>query len=156
MAGAGLANAYLVPAAGYYPAVVNPFGTIIANNTNLSGAPQTCYPFTGYGGPSAAVIASHGYNLDSGSSCGLAATGDISNTNPLLGLLTNNGGPLAADGLPPFTQALSKGSPAINTIPNAACAVASDERGEPRPAGSGCDIGAYEAQYMIYLPLIMR
>ena len=112
-----------------------------------------CYSLAGYG---TATIASLGYNLDSGNSCGLAAAGDMTNTDPLLGLLTNNGGPLAADGLPPFTQALAKSSPAIDAIPNAACAVALDERGALRPAGIGCDIGAYEIQYVTYLPLINR
>jgi hypothetical protein len=44
----------------------------------------------------------------------------------------------------------------LNVIPAAACALSTDQRGQRRPAGPGCDIGAYEAQYTIYLPLMRR
>jgi hypothetical protein len=50
-------------------------------------------------------------------------------------------------GQPTQTQALLKGSPAINVIPLAAChidGITTDQRGIKRPQESKCDIGAYE------------
>jgi hypothetical protein len=54
------------------------------------------------------TMTSHGYNLSSDGSCNLNGTGDLNNTNPLLGPLQNSGGPT-------FTQALLPGSPAIDS-----------------------------------------
>ena len=56
--------------------------------------------------------------------------------DPQLGVLADNGGSTQ-------TQALQEGSPAINTADAAACP-ATDQRGVPRPLGTGCDIGAFE------------
>ena len=145
--GAGVANAYLLPMAGGYPATVATYGSIIANNTALAGAPYNgCINTPGYG---VATITSRGYNLERGNTCTFSATGDLTNTNPLLGALANNGGPITGSGLPAFTHALLNGSPAINLIPAAACTVSTDQRGQLRPAGSGCDSGAYEAKYTL-------
>jgi uncharacterized repeat protein (TIGR01451 family)/CSLREA domain-containing protein len=82
------------------------------------------------------TINSLGHNLDSGNTCGFAATGDITSTNPLLGPLGNNGGPTP-------THALDAGSPAIDAGDDSECP-ASDQRGVTRPAGASCDIGSYE------------
>jgi uncharacterized repeat protein (TIGR01451 family)/CSLREA domain-containing protein len=84
-------------------------------------------------------IHSLGHNLESEDTCEFSATGDQVNTDPLLGLLQNNGG------LTP-THALLENSPAIdmgddNNCPN------TDQRGVTRPQGNACDVGAYE-----YLP----
>lgn len=96
-------------------------------------------------------ITSHGYNIISDSGGGFfTATGDKINTNPMLGPLSDNGGPT-------FTHALMVGSPAIDAgkrdvIPELASSI--DQRGEPRydnpdisnaSGGDGTDIGAYEA-----------
>ena len=54
-------------------------------------------------------------------------------------------GPLADNGGPTFTHALLPGSPAINAA-DPATTVSIDQRGEPRPAGTGFDIGAFEFQ----------
>jgi parallel beta-helix repeat protein len=83
---------------------------------------------------SAAVIAAWqgNHNLDRDGSCGFSAVGDKPGVNPLLGSLTNNGGPTN-------TQALAAGSPAINA--GAGCP-ATDQRGVAREGA--CDIGAYE------------
>ncbi|MCI0397112.1 MAG: right-handed parallel beta-helix repeat-containing protein [Chloroflexi bacterium] len=88
------------------------------------------------------VVVSSGNNLEDKTSCNLSAPGDLSNTNPLLGPLLNNGGPTP-------THALQPSSPAIDTADNGPCP-STDQRGFPRPVdGNGdttvvCDIGAYE------------
>ena len=66
--------------------------------------------------------------------------GNIVGVDPLLGDLADNGGPT-------LTHALLDGSPAIDAIPLANCAVDVDQRGvtRPRPVGGDCDMGAYEA-----------
>jgi hypothetical protein len=55
-------------------------------------------------------------------------------------------GPLQANGGPTQTMAIAAASPAFDAIPPAACAVAFDQRGTPRPQGAKCDIGAFERQ----------
>ena len=55
----------------------------------------------------------------------------------ILGPLKNNGGPT-------LTHALVPGSPAVDAAPADADCPATDQRGNPRPQGGGCDIGAVE------------
>lgn len=74
-------------------------------------------------------------------------TGDILTADPLLGPLADNGGPT-------LTCALSKGSPAIDAGTETG-APSTDQRGVPRPQGESPDIGAYESggdSYVITLP----
>jgi fibronectin-binding autotransporter adhesin len=105
-------------------------GTIVADSTaaNCSGA----------------ISETSGFNLDSGTTCGLAAATDITGTEPSLGALAANGGPTP-------TQALEAGSPAIDHggMSGTGCP-AVDQRGVARPDGTSdagsCDIGAYESQ----------
>lgn len=83
------------------------------------------------------------FSLDSDGSCGLAGSGNLSATNPLLGTLANNGGPT-------LTHMLQSGSPAIDAGSNGLCQ-AVDQRGVTRPIDGNadaiaiCDIGAVEA-----------
>ena len=56
--------------------------------------------------------------------------------NPILGVLADNGGPTQ-------TYALLYGSPAVDAAQDPDCPPV-DQRGEPRPVGPGCDLGAYE------------
>ena len=92
-----------------------------------------------------------GNNIDSGATCNFyPALGSMSNTNPQLGALQDNGG---------GTQSMLPlpGSPAIDAViynaPNNCPSL--DQRGYPRPFGDYCDIGAIEAYFRIYLPLAM-
>jgi hypothetical protein len=55
-------------------------------------------------------------------------------------------GPLHANGGPTQTMAVLTGSPALNAIPKAACALPTDQRGIKRPQGPACEIGAFELQ----------
>lgn len=89
-----------------------------------------------------AKLTSNGNNIASDNSCDFNASGDLSNTDPLLGPLANNGGDT-------LTHAPLPGSPAINAADNTACAANPinnvDQRGILRPQGANCDIGAVEA-----------
>lgn len=97
----------------------------------------------------AGSIASAGYNLDAGRSCGFSGTGDRSGVDPGLELLADNGGQT-------LTNALAAGSPAIDMGDPGGCkapdgsALANDQRGLRRSVdGNGdgtarCDIGAFE------------
>ena len=120
-------------------------GTLVLKGTLLASEPNggNCYLTSG-------TATSDGYNLSDDSSCSfLTAPGD-QNDVAAAGLspsgLQNNGGPTE-------TIALLSTSPAVNAIPVAPAnectdafgsPVTTDQRGVPRPQGSGCDIGAYE------------
>jgi hypothetical protein len=117
-------------------------GVTVANTIVFgSGASCGC---SGAFGVCKGSISSQGHNLDSGTTCGFTATGDLSNTDPRIEplklevALPNHGG---------FTPtlALLPGSPAIDAGDSAACP-ATDQRGVARPQGAACDIGAYEFQ----------
>jgi hypothetical protein len=108
-------------------------GTAKLKNTLLTGGKAS-----GSDNNCGGAIVSNGYNLENGNTCGLTATGDLTNTNPLVGALQNNGGRT-------LTHALLVGSPAINQGTNTGCP-ATDQRGVTRPQGAMCDIGAYEAE----------
>jgi CSLREA domain-containing protein len=96
------------------------------------------------------ALPSAGYNLDDGTSCGLTATGDISDTAPLLGPLTYEA--------ERWVHPLLAGSPAID---GGFCVsgITVDQRGVARPSGATCDIGAYEFEWeggTVHLPLVLR
>jgi len=101
--------------------------TIVANNSG-----ENC------GGP----IFNGGNNLDSGTTCGFGFINlSMSNTDPMLGPLADNGGPTQ-------TMKLLAGSPAIDMGDADTCRVSPvngvDQRGMIRPQGFFCDVGAYE------------
>lgn len=103
------------------------------------------------GNCSVASLTSLGHNLDSANTCGLAATGDLTGTNPFLGSLQGNGGPTP-------THALLPGSPALDAAGGDCPPPATDQRGAARSKGPACDIGAYEVQLAnrLLLPLIVH
>jgi hypothetical protein len=107
--------------------------TILANNV---------------GGNCLGTLTSNGYNLSSDDRCAFNATGDLNDSDPMLGGLKDNGGPTP-------TMALLAGSPAIDSGNPGDCTdgrghlLATDQRSEPRPDKEdkgGCDRGAYERQ----------
>jgi hypothetical protein len=84
----------------------------------------------------ASTVSSLGHNLDTGNSCGLAGTGDLSNPNAGLSSLGNYGG------FTP-THLLQSSSPAREAGDNGLCPL-TDQRGVSRPQNNVCDIGAVE------------
>jgi hypothetical protein len=115
--------------------------TIWATNTIIAGGVSSgnCYFSSG-------TLTSLGHNLEDTNSCGLNATGDLTNTNPLLGPLQDNGGNT-------LTHALLFGSPAIDAGDNNGCP-RTDQRGWLRPFGRACDIGAFELHYPYWFPIL--
>lgn len=96
-------------------------------NTLLSGnSPTNCI----------GTVTDAGSNLSSDGSCAFTNLGSLNNTDPKLGPLADNGGPI-------LTMALLPGSPAIDAG-MALGAPATDQRGIYRPQGPGVDIGAFE------------
>jgi hypothetical protein len=82
------------------------------------------------------TIVSLGHNLSTDSSGNLSPeVGDLVNTNPLLGPLRGNGGPVP-------TQLLLPGSPALDAGASGGPSV--DARGVSRPQNAAVDIGAVE------------
>ncbi|WP_031482364.1 choice-of-anchor Q domain-containing protein [Streptomyces bicolor] len=100
--------------------------SVVAGNT-VDGAAADCEK-------AFATITSLGHNIDADGSCHLTAAGDLPSRDPLVGPLTDNGGPTD-------TAALLPGSLAVDA---AADCPATDQRGIARPQGTACDIGAYE------------
>ena len=85
-----------------------------------------------------AVAVSLGHNLSTDASGNLSSNlGDQIDTDPLLGPLRDNGGPVPTRGLLP-------GSPALGAADSSAPAV--DARGVSRPQNGAPDIGAFEAR----------
>ena len=129
-------------------------GSISSANVSLlntlvaSGTPSNCDK----------AVTSQGYNLESTNTCGLAAAGDLVNTDPKLLPLQDNGGSTR-------THALLPNSPAVDTGSNSG-APGIDQRIVTRPqdgnndGSSVVDIGAYELVYgtkiQLFLPLLRR
>ncbi len=92
-----------------------------------------------------APLTSEGYNLIGDTGCNITGdpTGNIIGHDPRLGPLGDNGGPTATHLLLDDSPAIDSGNPSPPGSDARACP-ATDQRGEPRPAGSRCDIGAVE------------
>jgi uncharacterized protein YjbI with pentapeptide repeats/sugar lactone lactonase YvrE len=86
----------------------------------------------------AGAVASGGFDIESGTSCGFGTLTDHQNVAVLLKPLAENGGTHPTH-LPSF------GSPATDAWTAAECSLADDQRGVSRPQGANCDIGAVEA-----------
>ncbi|CAN5672500.1 hypothetical protein BH10CHL1_BH10CHL1_40130 [soil metagenome] len=93
-------------------------------------------------------LTSLGHNLESADSCHFTGPSDLTDLDPLLGPLQDNG---TLAGEPAFTHALLPGSPAIDS--GSATCPTTDQREFVRPQGVACDIGAYEFTSMIDLAI---
>ncbi len=113
--------------------------TIVAGNGDPNAGVLNC------DGP---AMRTAGHNLIGDGTCIDAATGDLKNTDPLLGPLAENGSPLLS--FRPLD-----GSPAIDGGDNTGCP-RFDQRGYPRPIGEACDIGAIEAGFALWLPAMLK
>jgi uncharacterized repeat protein (TIGR01451 family) len=115
-----------------YTGTINITNTILAAN-RVGATANDCFLASG-------ILNSGGYNLVRAPdvSCLFSATGDVTGSDPLLDILADNGGDT-------LTHALLSGSHAIDAVPQAQCALTTDQRGSPRPQGPDCDIGAYES-----------
>ncbi len=135
-------NSYVGGGLYVYPAsVLSASNILIADNARLAGTPTDC----------SGQFISLGYNLiQTTTGCIITSTltGVISNTDPLIGPLQDNGGST-------WTHALLFGSPAIDHGDPANC-LPIDQRGAIRPIGAGCDIGAYEAPRWSFLPIVLK
>jgi predicted outer membrane repeat protein len=143
--------------AGGGPGGMRIYSSVVAKNTILAHN-ENANCGIGSGGS----LTSQGYNLESADFCGLAATGDMTSTVPLLGLLQDNGGPSVGLGEATLTHKLLPGSPAIDAGDNSGCPP-TDQRGVLRPVDGDfdtiaiCDIGAYEVDIeYVYLPLVVK
>jgi CSLREA domain-containing protein len=108
----------------------------IVRNTIVAGATSNC------GGTG--TISSHGYNLDSGNTCGFGAVGDKPSTPAGLAPLAASGGTTQTMPLLWTSAAINAGSPAAPGSGGDACE-AKDQRNVPRPQLVRCDIGAFES-----------
>lgn len=105
-------------------------GEVIIADTLLNNPGVNC------SGP----ISSTDYNLSSDVSCtALTQPHDLTNTVPLLGPLSDNGGPTQTQPLLPGSPAIDAGGTSANGCP------ITDQRGVSRPQGAACDIGAFES-----------
>jgi hypothetical protein len=88
-------------------------------------------------------ITSSGYNIESpDNTCGFDQEGD----QPGVSAVVLDLQPLADNGGPTQTHAITTDSAAFNKIPVDMCEVDEDQRGVERPQGPTCDIGAFELE----------
>lgn len=132
-----------------------PVPVLKLTNTIVTG--NRWYACERFAAPNPNILLSGGANIIQDGSCNPVASDQLL---PDAGLE-----PLADNGGPTWTHALQPGSPAIDAA-NAAQCPATDQRGAARPAGAGCDIGAFErdgvivrsaaASVSLYLPTVQR
>ncbi len=128
-------------------ALHNESGTLSLNNATVSGdlsnaSGAVTVSNSIFTEACTGILTSAGYNLFAVTDAGCVVTGDatgnITNVSPVLGVLTNNGGPT-------LTQSPLSGSPAIDAGSPTTCDF-TDQRGIARPQGTACDIGAVEVE----------
>jgi hypothetical protein len=104
-------------------------GVLLANNIFAGGAGEYL----------SGALLDKGHNISSDNSALLTNVTSLKNTDAVLGVLTNNGGPT-------LTMMPLPGSPAIGAANNA-FAPPIDQRGGARPFGINSDIGSVEAPF---------
>jgi predicted outer membrane repeat protein len=118
------------------------FSNVFLDNTIIAGSGGDNCAGTGAG-----AFNSAGHNLADDATCNLTAAGDVTNTDPLLGPLGNNGGPTTPAGTVP-TYDLLGNSPALDAGNCSGGLIAVDQRDLARPRGPACDIGAIERGFV--------
>ena len=116
------------------------YGNVTLQNTIVANSP--------YGGNCDGTMTSKGYNLSSDNTCNFDSTGDLNNTNPILGQLGNDGGPTQTIPLLTGSLAIDAGNPQGCTDGKGHL-LRTDQRGKPRhdkEDTGGCDMGAFERQ----------
>ena len=138
------------------PGVYNISNTLLAGNTKESMA-GTVTSNCGCSGGSptcgVGVINSAGWNLEDADTCGLTAL-DLTNTDPLLNALANNGGPSETHSMLANSPAIDAGDPNACLVLVADLGLDSDQRGAgfgrsvdgKRNGTAVCDIGALELE----------
>jgi hypothetical protein len=125
----------------FYKSGIDNSSTLVVRNTIVANS-------LSLGSNCSGSMTSKGHNLSSDGSCPFTNTGDLNNTDPMLGPLQNNGGPTETMALPPGSPAVDAGNPSGCTD-GAGHLLTTDQRGMPRhdrEDTGGCDIGAYERQ----------
>jgi len=125
-----------------FSATVTVKSSVISNPASSGKALPNC----------AGTITDAGFNISSDASCGFTGTSRAS-TDPQLGPLQDNGGPTR-------TMLPLAGSPVLDVIPAVSCTdqavtpapVTTDQRGQSRPKGGGCEIGAVEVPAITVTP----
>ena len=123
-------NTYPATGGIHNTATVNVRNSLFANNVDLDNVPGDCI----------GTLNSLGYNVFEGpQGCTIAGdqTGNVLGVEAPLDALADNGGPT-------WTHALLPQNPAIAGADPANCPP-TDQRGEPRPQGDGCDSGSFES-----------
>lgn len=110
------------------PSVIN---TIVSGNSGEAGK-ENCEFLVGMDTP----FISGGHNLEDRNTCQFKGPGDLTNVDPLLGPLQDNGGPTP-------TRAPTPSSPAIGAADPTKCP-ATDQRGVPYFPPNPCDIGSVD------------
>lgn len=139
--GAGLhfARAYLDAAPDPITgAVDNPLLEVVVRNSIIAMNVSENGPADCLAEVAANRIRSEGNNIDSDGSCPFDQPGDLPNTDPMLSVLQDNGGPTLSH-LP------LKGSPALGAGDLHSCST-TDQRGVVRASDGDCDIGAIELE----------
>ncbi|MEO8602703.1 MAG: peptidylprolyl isomerase [bacterium] len=109
-------------------------GEAEARNTLLVGNLRAC----------AGTVTSKGYNLVDEPSCAFSGPGDVQTDDPRLGSLGRNGGPTETIAPTGGSQAIEGGDPSGCADPASNGILTVDQRGQRRPSGARCDIGAFE------------
>ena len=134
---------------GVYTKVETVFENTLLSYNTASGIKNNCHLQQGSGHST-----DYGYNLEDANTCGFTATGDVVDTDPLLGMLKDNGGPTPTHALLPGSPAIDGGNPEGCLDMEPATYLTSDQRGFLRPVDGNrdstpvCDIGAYEYKYV--------
>jgi hypothetical protein len=121
-------------------------GDFTIRNSIISGNAAPVAADCQFAGDQLSNVTSQGHNIiGTTAGCNVTTTtGDQVGADPLLGNLTDHGGPTQTMALLAGSAAIDKGDPGTPGSGGTTCE-AVDQRGVTRPQGTACDIGAFEA-----------